>query len=310
MSSLHLIGGVLGLLIWSACQSGPRYAVGEGNAGTTPLNGYDYVRYVDTDGPTVRPGDHAYFHIHMRTADSLLYSTRRNNRGEPVHLRMKDIADPRVVPTPETEALSVMSVGDSLTVIYPVDSLKSKPLGVRADDDYLYYDIYLSDILDDEAYQIRESASMAKKASQAKALRGRRPALTQRVAALTKAYRKGELTDRLRTLDSGLEILVLEEGDGPKPKPGETVSVNYLGGLADGTAFDDSFKGGRPFKFLLGKGRVIKGWDLGFPKLPLGTEALLVIPPELGYGKRGAPPVIPKSATLFFYVELVGINER
>ena len=297
-------------MLLSACVDESPYAVGPGTAGQTPLSGYAYVQYTDAPGPVVQPGDHAYFHIRMRTADSLLYSTRLNNRGEPVHLRMKDIADPRVPSSPEVEGLALMSVGDSLTVMYPVDSLDQPPLGVTAADAYLYYDIYLADILDDAAYQARESADMTRKAQLAKALRARRGPVTERVAALTKAYRKGELTDRLRTLDSGLEILVLEEGDGPKPKPGETVSVNYLGSLSDGRSFDDSFKSGRPYKFLLGRGRVIKGWDQGLLKLPLGTEALLVVPPALGYGKRGAPPVIPKSATLFFYVELTGINER
>lgn len=294
----------------AACGGDQPLAIGEGAATETPRFGYRAVQYVDREGPTVQPGDHAYFHIHMRTADSLLYSTRINRDNQPVHHHMKDVTDPRVIPTPEVDALSLMSVGDSLTVIYPVDSLRQKPVGVTAKDRYLYYDIYLTDILDDAAYQTREQAAMAKKAALAKALRARQNPTAKRVSDLAKAYRKGELSDRIRTLESGLEILVLEQGDGPKPKPGETVSVNYLGTLADGKAFDNSFKSGRPYKFLLGKGRVIKGWDEGMLKLNVGTEALLIVPPALGYGKRGAPPVIPKDATLFFYVEPVGINER
>ena len=308
--SIRAYCAIVLLLAGTACDDAPPLAVGEGTTATTPRFGYRAVQYIDRDGPTVRPGDHAYFHIQMRTADSVLYSTRINRSNQPVHHHMKDVTDPRVIPTPEVDALSLMSVGDSLTVIYPVDSLRQKPVGVTADDRYLYYDIYLTDILDDAAYQTREQADMAKKAALAKALRARQAPVAQRVAELTKAYRKGELSDRLRTLDSGLEILVLEQGDGPKPKPGETVSVNYHGALADGKAFDNSFKSGRPYKFLLGKGRVIKGWDQGILKLNVGTEALLVVPPALGYGKRGAPPVIPKDATLFFYVEPVGINER
>ena len=298
-------------MVGLACTSDvPGLAVGPGTEGTTPRFGYEMVQYVDEPGPTVAAGDHAYFHIYMRTADSLLYSTRINHGGEPVHHHMRDIADPRTVPTPEVDALANMSVGDSLTVIYPVDSLRQKPPGVTDADTYLYYDIQLVDILDDTAYQAREQAAMAKKAALAKALRARQRPVAEQVKALTKAYRKGELTDRIRTLDDGLELVILEQGNGPKPKPGETVSVNYHGALADGKPFDNSFKNGRPYKTLIGRGKVIPGWDRGLLKLQQGTEALLIVPPNLGYGKRGAPPVIPGGATLFFYLELTGINER
>jgi FKBP-type peptidyl-prolyl cis-trans isomerase len=87
------------------------------------------------------------------------------------------------------------------------------------------------------------------------------------------------------------------------------VIVNYTGLLSNGLKFDSSLDRGQPFKFKLGLGRVIKGWDEGIAKLRVGEQATLVIPSQLGYGPRGAGGVIPPDATLIFVVELVSIEE-
>lgn len=105
--------------------------------------------------------------------------------------------------------------------------------------------------------------------------------------------------------DSGLDIKILEEGNGPKPATGDTVHVHYTGTLEDGTQFDSSHTRGQPIVFPLGQGRVIKGWDEGIALLNKGAKAKLTIPPELGYGVQGAGGVIPPNATLTFEVELV-----
>jgi FKBP-type peptidyl-prolyl cis-trans isomerase len=110
------------------------------------------------------------------------------------------------------------------------------------------------------------------------------------------------------TTASGLTYVVTKRGDGRKPLKGETVTVHYTGTLTNGTKFDSSHDRGEPISFPLGAGRVIKGWDEGIAKLGVGDHAVLVIPPELGYGERGAGGVIPPNATLVFVVELVGIE--
>lgn len=109
-------------------------------------------------------------------------------------------------------------------------------------------------------------------------------------------------------MESGLDIEILEEGDGPKPNKGDTVHVHYTGTLEDGTQFDSSHSRGQPIAFPLGQGRVIKGWDEGIALLNKGAKAKLTIPPELGYGAQGAGGVIPPNATLIFEVELVDIQ--
>lgn len=109
------------------------------------------------------------------------------------------------------------------------------------------------------------------------------------------------------TTDSGLEVTILQQGDGPKPEAGDIVQVHYTGTLTDGTKFDSSLDRGQPIAFPLGQGRVIRGWDEGIALLNQGTKARLTIPPELGYGAQGAGGVIPPNATLIFEVELVDI---
>lgn len=112
----------------------------------------------------------------------------------------------------------------------------------------------------------------------------------------------------LVTTDSGLQYEDIEEGTGAMPQKGQRVTVHYTGTLEDGTKFDSSRDRNRPFSFTIGIGQVIKGWDEGVSTMRVGGQRKLIIPPELGYGARGAGGVIPPNATLIFDVELLRIG--
>jgi len=107
---------------------------------------------------------------------------------------------------------------------------------------------------------------------------------------------------------SGLEYTEIQPGTGEQAVAGKTVSVHYTGKLTNGKVFDSSIPRGEPIAFKLGAGQVIKGWDEGIALMKVGGKATLTIPPELGYGARGAGGVIPPNATLIFDVELVSVK--
>jgi len=106
-------------------------------------------------------------------------------------------------------------------------------------------------------------------------------------------------------------VLQIDEqvvGEGAEAKSGDTVTVHYTGWLTDGTKFDSSVDRGQPFQFRLGIGQVIRGWDEGVAGMKIGGKRKLTIPPDMGYGQRGAGALIPPNATLVFEVELLGVG--
>ena len=114
------------------------------------------------------------------------------------------------------------------------------------------------------------------------------------------------------TTASGLQITDTKVGTGASPKTGQTCVMHYTGWLyqngAKGAKFDSSVDRGQPFEFPIGTGQVIKGWDEGVATMKVGGKRTLIIPPDLGYGARGAGGVIPPNATLIFEVELLAVK--
>jgi peptidylprolyl isomerase/FKBP-type peptidyl-prolyl cis-trans isomerase FklB len=108
--------------------------------------------------------------------------------------------------------------------------------------------------------------------------------------------------------ESGLQYEVLKAAEGPKPKESDTVKVDYIGTLVDGTEFDSSIKRGEPAVF--GVGQVIPGWSEALQMMEVGSKYRVVIPSELAYGEAGAPPVIEPNSVLVFEIDLLGIEEE
>ncbi|MGQ0810313.1 MAG: FKBP-type peptidyl-prolyl cis-trans isomerase [Nitrospiraceae bacterium] len=108
--------------------------------------------------------------------------------------------------------------------------------------------------------------------------------------------------------ESGLKYVDLVVGTGRQSAVGDTATVHYTGWLTNGTKFDSSHDRKEPFSFRVGAGQVIKGWDEGVGTMKVGGKRKLIIPPQLGYGARGAGNVIPPNSTLVFEVELLGLR--
>ncbi|KAF8979058.1 peptidylprolyl isomerase fpr4 [Entomortierella lignicola] len=121
------------------------------------------------------------------------------------------------------------------------------------------------------------------------------------------APKKEEPKDNKKVLPNGLIIEDVKVGSGAAAKSGKKIGMRYIGRLTSGKVFDKNTSG-KPFNFNLGRGEVIKGWDLGIQGMQLGGERRLTIPPALAYGSQGAPPDIPRNATLVFEVKLVSLK--
>jgi peptidylprolyl isomerase len=130
--------------------------------------------------------------------------------------------------------------------------------------------------------------------------------------AATPTIAMAEATGKAVTTPSGLQILDGKVGEGAEPKTGQTCVMHYTGWLyqngVKGQKFDSSVDRGTPFEFKIGMHQVIAGWDEGVATMKVGGKRTLIIPPELGYGARGAGGVIPPNATLIFDVELLGVK--
>jgi peptidylprolyl isomerase len=110
------------------------------------------------------------------------------------------------------------------------------------------------------------------------------------------------------TTASGLKMQDLRVGDGLSPKPGQTISVHYIGWLANGTEFNNSYKGGRPAEFQLAPTGLIQGWYEGLMTMKVGGKRKLWIPSNLAYAAQGRPPLIPPNSDLIFEIELLGVK--
>jgi FKBP-type peptidyl-prolyl cis-trans isomerase FkpA len=133
-------------------------------------------------------------------------------------------------------------------------------------------------------------------------------ALWMSTSASAEGDKDKKTEEKVITTKSGLKYIDVKVGDGKEAKSGDVVRVHYTGRLKNGKKFDSSVDRNEPFEFNLGVGKVIKGWDEGVAGMKEGGKRKLIIPPDLGYGSRGAGNVIPPDAELHFEVELLKVK--
>ncbi len=204
------------------------------------------------------------------------------------------------------EGLRMMSVNDSTSFRLDALSFFTKTLkygglpDFLTDGDSLYVDIILHEIFNQEefeAYQQKERESLLEE--QEKAAMAEEGILNQYLA---------ENNIEAQPEESGLIIVIDEQGSGPMPEAGQTVKVHYTGKLLDGTVFDSSVERGEPIEFSLGRGQVIRGWDEGLSKINVGTKATFIIPSHLAYGDQARGAHIKPFSSLVFDVELIDVQ--
>lgn len=290
-------------LILSACG-------GSGGEQITP-NGYKLVNHTDKGGDKPQVGDYAYVHVYVRQDDSLVNTSRDYGKAIPVVVpdfsKMTEEEKGVGKANPIADAVGMMSVGDSVSVEIPLDEEMRKMPQLK-DVQKLVYDIVLEEVKSQQEYQDAVAADRAAAAEKQNAIMAREEAVAALVTGMAADYKAGKLNDQLKTTESGLKYVIIEEGTGKAAEQNKNVEVLYYGILPSGEEFDNSFKRGAPIPFKLGQGQVIRGWDEGIALLKEGSQAVLFIPSELGYGATGSGSSIPPNSELIFYVELTKVG--
>jgi FKBP-type peptidyl-prolyl cis-trans isomerase FkpA len=297
----------LSLLVFAAIAA---ILVACGGGMQTSPSGYKYIKHTNATGEAATMGSYCYVNISVYQDDSLVNSTYQMGRTVPI--MVPDLSklpeDQKGVgkANPVADVLALMKVGDSITVDVPIDSLMRQNPSL-ANAKTLKYAITLADVQTKDEYDAERAKEQQEKQAAATVYQEQEKVIAEKLAVILKDYKSGANKANLKTTDSGLKYLVLEEGKGTQAASGKGVDVMYYGMLTNGTEFDNSYKRGQPFSFPLGQGQVIKGWDEGIALLKEGTKAVLFIPSALGYGEQGNA-AIPANSELVFYVELLKVK--
>ena len=291
-----LLGALVMIMV--SCSQG-------GSGEQVTKSGYTYS-HTKTSGQKINDGDFVYFAIKMVGSDGNLIQELADENNLPV-LQLPTPENPLQKANPIIEIFQDGgSIGDSITLIMPIDSLPNKNAPGLEGLDHIKYVIDVREILSETEYKAKIEADRLKQEKEVEEAKARLGEVGDQSSKLIDDYNSGKLD--VQTTEDGLKYVILDEGEGTQAATGKRASVHYYGALLDGNMFDTSFRGGKPFTFTIGRGEVIQGWDKGIPLLKKGGKAALFIPYTMAYGEAGSPPRIPQKADLMFYVELVDVN--
>lgn len=274
-------------------------------------HGYTMHHYISNSGPKAKFGDVVKIHYDIYIGDSLVQSTRKAGKGEPIQSQIpleSELSEFKGRFPAPYDAIVMMAEGDSAMVVESMDSmqLKLRP-EVFKDQTELKHVIVLVDLMSEEEVKAAEAEAEAKQAemiAKAQAMQGMLPEVEAKVKGLIADHKGGKLASRIAKTPSGVEYVVLEQGSGAKLNTGDQCEVHYYGSLKSGKMFDNSFSRGMPLPVDVNGGRMIKGFDEGIAALKRGDKAIMFIPSDLGYGAAGAGENIPPNSDLVFYVEI------
>lgn len=267
--------------------------------------GYEYTIHQKGSGAVAKTGDYVFYTITSTTdAGKVLQEVTDPEASQPIKL---------VDPTSEEgkqniwlEAFAKAQVGDSMTLIMPIDSM---PMaypdpsleGAKA----MHFNIAIKKILDEKGFEELQKKKQEEMAVKAEAGKQVAAGIASTIVQTIADVKSGKL--KTTDLSDGVKVFLNEAGSGAKGADGKIASVNYYGVLENGTMFDNSFERGQEFSFPIGQGQVIKGWDVALANLKEGDKATVFIPAAAAYGEQGSGS-IPGNSPLVFYIEVNGIK--
>lgn len=287
------------LFFFQSCQD-------SGSARKMTPSGYEYIVYADKSGETAKAGDYIYYYMDiLNDKDSLIQSSRKNPQ-QPITALPKE-GDETPNSNPINDIMSLSSVGDSIALFIPKDSIPQLPPQF-SDVAFIEYRLVVKEIVDEATFQARVDEERAAAEEKATMLKAKEPEIADITQKAITRYKNGELDGELKIVEGDLKFYVIEQGNGPLAVNGSFAEVQYYGCTMDGKEFDNSFKRGRGIPVNVGAGGVIQGWDKTFPMLNEGSKIVLFIPADLAYGERGSPPNIGPNAELVFYMDVENVQ--
>ncbi|WP_235296063.1 FKBP-type peptidyl-prolyl cis-trans isomerase [Portibacter marinus] len=265
--------------------------------------GFKYKLINEGEGETPNENDFVFFHVNMMADNNEQFNSR--DTGQESMIQLKEQPNANIITQAMQEILATASVGDSVVLMVPTDSLKNLGFPPGDTTKMLSYNIRITNIMDEDSYNNQVEAERIESETKAEEVRQRLPEIEQFVQETYRYIASGKAGDNIQETESGLQYIIHEEGTGEELDPGDIATVHYYGVLkSDGSMFDNSFQRGQEFQFKIGSGQVIRGWDEGLALLRGGSKATLIIPYEQAYGAAGRPPSIPEKADLIFYIEV------
>lgn len=270
---------------------------------STTEGGLNYDNYGGGDGATGTEGDFVSFHINYFADADEQFNSR--DQGQESTVKLGEVGKGDIMSLAMEEVLSNASVGDSMALYIPTDSLRSLGFPETDTTKTLTYRMKITSIESQEEFDAKTSEAEAELEAKAAIIRERLPEVESFVAETYRYIASGKGGANIQSTESGLQYIIHEEGVGETLTVGELATVHYYGILkSNGEMFDNSWNRGQELSFPLGGGRVIRGWDEGVALLKPGAKATLIIPYNLGYGEAGSPPAIPTKSDLIFYIEV------
>jgi len=272
----------------------------------TPLltaGGHEITFHTDIPGPTPSTGDYVFFYTIMENGEKVTFDS--HTLPEVPKSQIANIEAIKASPkkySPVTEALIMMSKGDSVTLKVNIAGNTSRPKDYE-NSDFAYFHIKMEDLKSE-----LQEATDAQKASDK--IRSLESNVAINMGKMISKYNEGALGDGLKTTASGLKYYIVHEGEGLQAVTDKNVLTHSYGALLDNKMFDNSYKTGKLLDANLGQSRFIKGWEEGVCLLKEGGSAYLFVPAALAYGATGNEELgIPPFSDLVFYIDLESVRD-
>ncbi|NJL75606.1 MAG: hypothetical protein HC892_11830, partial [Saprospiraceae bacterium] len=236
-------------------------------------SGFPIKFHTNKQGDSPKVGDYIHFRMYIRSDQGVVFSTEKNKTGNETY-KVARFELPQSV-SPQMDAFSIMSPGDSLTLYFQIDTLDKKPKNFE-NSDMVYYDLVLLDVVSPADHNKAQVAKERKEMDAKRAIIAKGPEAEKELRNIISQYKRGELNMKIKTATNGLKFMILEPGEGANIRSSQYVKQHFYCIMSNGNVFGSSYPDGEPYQVLIGEQRVIKGWEEGLMLLKNKSKAVFL----------------------------------